>query len=116
MFTYDAPIVSDVRAVNGVIDLTSTLTISGMNIGGVTDLQPTVRIGYTTCHTSHYLSDSSVLCSVNLGTGSRLPMVITTSEIITSIFTPFTYDGPVATWLKAHAGAVNGPTNGDTAY
>jgi hypothetical protein len=109
-FTYDAPIISFMNPKNGVIDLGTSLTITGMNIG-VPDLTATARIGYTTCGTSAFVSDTSLLCHVPYGENDNRILAITTSDIVGFVHdqaTPFTYDGPVITWLK---GSHNSPTS-----
>jgi hypothetical protein len=108
-FTYDAPIISFMNPKNGVIDLGTSLTITGMNIG-VPDLTSTARIGYTTCATSAFVSDTSLLCHVPYGVDDMRVLAITSSDIVGFVHdqaTPFTYDGPVITWLK---GSHNAPT------
>jgi hypothetical protein len=112
-FSFDSPVISLVNPNNGVVDLGSYITMSGMNMGA-TNTSPTARLGTTACATSIYTSDTSLLCAVPLGSSSNVVIAVTvTSQVGFSDSEQarrFTFDGPLVTGIS---GVYNSPTLAD---
>jgi hypothetical protein len=93
-FTYDAPIVSDIRGYNGAITGGSSLTVSGTNFG-TTDMSPTVRIASVACSTSVFVSSTQLRCQSAGGYGYNQPMDVVLDGLLGTLLKAFSFDAPV---------------------
>ena len=97
-FTFDAPVLSEVRAGNAPLSTGASITLSGFNFGGV-DKTATMALGKTSCITVSWTSDSSLHCLSARGVGSKLDTLVSVSEVVGSRLFVFTYDGPVVSYV-----------------
>lgn len=104
-FTYDSPVVTYVSRPNAATSGGSSLTIRGQNFGPA-DYSLTIAIGGTACKSSHWRTDSIIVCQVSAGMGAALHSSISIEGIVGTGATVFTYDSPLVTQTDD----VNGPT------
>jgi hypothetical protein len=104
-FTYDSPVVTYLSRPNAATSGGSSLTIRGQNFGPA-DYTPTIAVGGTSCGTTHWRTDSIIVCQVPAGVRAALHSSITVDTIVGTGATVFTYDSPLVT----QTAAVNGPT------
>jgi len=109
-FSFDPPTVTSSAALNSPVTAGTTITISGVNFR-VSDTSSTVLLGVTTCSTTSWRSDTSVVCAVPAG---QPTLSANTNFLINGVvgtgLSLFTYDSPVLTSSKP----ANGATSGDT--
>jgi hypothetical protein len=95
-FTYDAPAVTFISKFNAPTSGGASLTVSGVNLGN-SDYSVSVNIAGTSCLTSSWKSDSSVVCLSASGTGPQKSSYVTVAQIVGTALETFTYDSPVLT-------------------
>jgi hypothetical protein len=106
-FSYDAPVLSEVRKFNGASSATSTITLRGSNFATL-DVTPSVVVGASKCGTAAWTSITSVLCASVAGSGPANLVSLTVSSHLGTTAAGFTYDAPVVTNTNLPNGATKG--------
>jgi len=104
-FTYDAPVITLVKAVNAPTRWGGVVTVTGTNFGAEPS-GPTVRIGATVCFGDKWVSTTSVECTVQTGFGLSHRVGVAVGLIAGTLRSAFSFDSPVLTYVSA----INGPT------
>jgi hypothetical protein len=106
-FTYDAPVITRVNAVNAPTKWGGVVTVQGTNFG----MEPSaasVLVGGTVCFKENWVSGTSLECTVQTGFGLSKLVGVHVGLIAGSLKSVFSYDAPVLTYVSS----VNGPTAG----
>lgn len=106
LFTFDGPVITHAAPMNSATSGLGSITISGMNFN-TQDYSPSIRIGSSTCGTTVWTTDSSVVCQSSAGAGADGLLSITISTLIGSVASLFSYDSPAISQTMAF----NGPTS-----
>jgi hypothetical protein len=102
-FTYDAPVITDVKPVSSPPDATQSITVLGKNFGAFGFSAVQVRIGDTAAVASRWLSTSSLHAKIPAGahiaTGKSAPIVLSVDaaggpSLRTTVSKAFTYAPP----------------------
>jgi len=94
LFTFDSPRAVAILYPNRPSFGGMISTILGENFGWL-DLSPQTRIGGTSCESSQWLSDSSVLSMVPNGFNVEITATVTLDRKVASVWRSFTYDQPL---------------------
>lgn len=107
-FSYDAPVVSS-EGTNAPSSAGISITVTGLNFGS-TDLTATTAVGYTPCAASKWNSATSIACYLEDGFGSSMPILATIDTLVGTRFGVFSFDSPVASFVRAQNGVSSGGT------
>jgi hypothetical protein len=108
-YTYDGPVITALYSSNNPTTGGGSITMVGKNFAP-TDASPEAQLGITTCLTTSWLTDSSMICRAPAGTGLNHGMTATVGRTPGTQLRSFTYDAPALTY----AAMPNAPTSGAT--
>ena len=101
LFTFDAPVISEVHPRNGPtypLHFLTALTFAGSNFGPSFS-SPSLMLGSSVCSAMAYVSGTSLRCSAPRGTGAGLISTATISLVVGTSMQDFTFDAPCVTAL-----------------
>jgi hypothetical protein len=93
-FTYNPPTVTLVTTDNGPTLGGQTITLDGVNFGGL-NTNPIGQIGMTACTVSSYVSATSITCTTSAGVGAGVLAGASVSGNLGGAQKGYTYDGPI---------------------
>jgi hypothetical protein len=105
-FTFDAPVICDMKMPNAATSAGTTVTVLGKNFL-ITDHSPTIRVGLSLCMTSSWTTATALQCGTPLGAGKDYKASVTIEDLIGSQLMIFTFNAPVVTATFRP----NGPTS-----
>ena len=105
-FTFDAPVICDMKMPNAATSSGTTVTVLGKNFL-TTDHSPTIRVGLSLCMTSSWSTATSLQCGTPLGSGKDYKASVTIEDLVGSQLMLFTFNAPVVTATFRP----NGPTS-----
>lgn len=108
-FSYDAPLLTHSSPFNGALSSSTTLSISGTNFL-TTATSVIVQVGDSACGTSSWVSQTSVTCVMNEGSGRRQRVALTIEAAVGCRERSFSFDAPAI--LSIIPAASNGAGTG----
>jgi len=95
-FSYDNPVVTSMKRMNGAVSGGTSVTILGSNFG-MEDFSPSIMIGESMCATSVWTANTAVTCQLTAGSGTGASASVTTTSLVGTLVSAFSYDAPVIT-------------------
>ena len=107
IFSFDKPVVTAMTFANTIRSGQMLATVLGYNFAGF-EMSGSVREGNTACMSTHWLSDSGLICQTPSGSGLGLPITLTITNLISTVTDVFSYDDMSVTGALPNNGPVTG--------
>jgi hypothetical protein len=108
-FTFDGPIITNIRQPNAPPSSGATITVLGMNFVQPAG-NPAVTIGTSACSATTFVTATSLTCVPSVGSGQLLTATTTLQQVVGTMLLAYSYDAPVITQVARF----NAPTSSGT--